>query len=129
MNSCPQIFSRYLKIANQACDDFTKDSGIAISVTYKAIDEKYQAGLVSEADRESEKSIVALLENLSQSTAFSEKNSGGADTPKNATSVWMIDPLDGTTNYIHQFPFFCISIGLEIDGELVLGVIDAPEAR
>src|SRR5258708_3370920 len=39
---------------------------------------------------------------------------------ENDKVIWMIDPLDGTTNYIHQFPFFCISIGLEINGELVL---------
>ena len=35
----------------------------------------------------------------------------------------MIDPLDGTTNYAHGFPWFCVSIGLEVEGEAVLGVI------
>lgn len=115
----------YLKIANQACDASRK-----ILDTYfgnlKTIDEKYQAGLVSEADRESEKSIVELIRKSFPDHGILGEEFGDSGSPKNASHVWMIDPLDGTTNYIHQFPFFCISIGLEIDGELVLGVIDAP---
>jgi myo-inositol-1(or 4)-monophosphatase len=39
---------------------------------------------------------------------------------------WVIDPLDGTTNYFHGFPFFAVSIGLERDGELIAGVIYDP---
>ena len=39
---------------------------------------------------------------------------------------WIIDPLDGTTNYAHRFPFFCVSIGLEVNGEPALGVVHAP---
>lgn len=39
---------------------------------------------------------------------------------------WIVDPLDGTTNYAHGFPFFCVSIGLEVDGELALGVAFDP---
>src|SRR5918912_1590603 len=38
----------------------------------------------------------------------------------------VIDPLDGTTNYAHGFPFFCVSIGLELEGELALGVAYSP---
>jgi myo-inositol-1(or 4)-monophosphatase len=40
--------------------------------------------------------------------------------------LWMIDPLDGTTNYVHRVPFFCISQGLELNGEMIMGVVDAP---
>jgi myo-inositol-1(or 4)-monophosphatase len=39
---------------------------------------------------------------------------------------WIIDPLDGTTNYVHGFPFFCVSIGLELDGAVILGVVYDP---
>jgi myo-inositol-1(or 4)-monophosphatase len=39
---------------------------------------------------------------------------------------WIIDPLDGTTNYAHGFPFFCVSIALEVEGRLALGVAYAP---
>ena len=40
--------------------------------------------------------------------------------------VWIVDPLDGTTNFAHSFPFFAVSIGLEIERELVLGVVFNP---
>jgi myo-inositol-1(or 4)-monophosphatase len=43
-----------------------------------------------------------------------------------ATGLWVIDPLDGTTNYVHGFPFFCASIGLEINGQVEVGVVHAP---
>lgn len=39
---------------------------------------------------------------------------------------WILDPLDGTTNYVHQFPIFCISLGLMVNEEIVLAVVDVP---
>ena len=39
---------------------------------------------------------------------------------------WIIDPLDGTTNYAHRFPYFCVSIGVELEGSILLGVIYDP---
>ncbi len=39
---------------------------------------------------------------------------------------WIVDPLDGTTNYAHQIPIFCVSIALERSGEVVLGVVHDP---
>ncbi len=116
-----------LKVAFEACDRSRAilDSHFG---NLRNVDEKFQAGLVSEADRESEKSIVELLRKSFPDHGILGEEFGrsdaGADTE--AKILWMIDPLDGTTNYVHQFPFFCISIGLEVDGELVLGVVDAP---
>lgn len=96
------------------------------------VDEKFQAGLVSEADRESEDVIKAVLLKAFPGHQILGEESGlsGDDdsrrTAANAHALWMVDPLDGTTNYVHRVPFFCISICLEIDGELCLGVVDAP---
>jgi len=45
---------------------------------------------------------------------------------KNSPWRWIIDPLDGTTNYLHGYPCFCVSIGLESEGEMTLGVIYNP---
>ena len=114
----------------QACDE----AGAVLKKHYgrlKSVDEKFQAGLVSEADRESEDTIKRLIHGqfpdhqiLGEETGLS-LGSGGA-----WKALWMIDPLDGTTNYVHRVPFFCISMGLEveIDGrrELLAGVVDAP---
>lgn len=93
----------------------------------KKVQEKHQAGLVSEADVESEKVITQELNKafpdigvLGEEGAYlNKKNEVEATT-------WIVDPLDGTTNYVHQFPIFCISIGLQVKGELVAGVVDVP---
>ncbi|MCS7047370.1 MAG: inositol monophosphatase, partial [Gemmataceae bacterium] len=43
-----------------------------------------------------------------------------------APPTWIVDPIDGTTNYVHDCPLYCVSIGLQIDGELVVGVVYDP---
>lgn len=94
------------------------------------IEEKDKAGLVSEADRESEKIIQAYLAEhcpevslLGEESAYLEKQQL---VRSHKGARWILDPLDGTTNFIHQFPIFCISLALEVDGELELGIIDMP---
>jgi myo-inositol-1(or 4)-monophosphatase len=50
-------------------------------------------------------------------------------TPDSRSSIparWIVDPLDGTTNYVHDCPTYCVSIGLEVNGELVVGVVYDP---
>jgi myo-inositol-1(or 4)-monophosphatase len=131
---------RYLDVAMKAADA-SKAVLNSHFGNLRKVEEKHQAGLVSEADRESEKTIVDLLrksfpdhgilgEEFGRSDTAPVSQQGVGQGPGGAsepTHLWMIDPLDGTTNYIHQFPFFCISIGLEVEGELVLGVVDAPQ--
>ena len=50
-------------------------------------------------------------------------------TRKNWTKCWMVDPLDGTTNFIHGLPLFCISLALEYQGEIVVGIIHVPQLK
>lgn len=50
----------------------------------------------------------------------------GGNKQLNSDYRWVIDPIDGTTNYAHGFPFFCISVGLQHRGEIVLGIVYAP---
>lgn len=95
------------------------------------IDSKEMAGLVSEADRECEKLMQSYLAEhcpdvgfLGEEQAYSENIELNTDF-KGAR--WILDPLDGTTNYIHQFPIFCISLALEVDGVLQIGIIDMPK--
>lgn len=94
------------------------------------IEHKFQAGLVSEADKESEKAIFEYLKKSFPSDIFLGEESAQLDQVQEKISKghgrWIIDPLDGTTNYIHQFPVFCVSIGYECDGEIQVGVIDVP---
>lgn len=97
----------------------------------KHIEEKDKAaGLVSEADRESEKIIKNRLAEafpdydfLGEETSYLE---GDTHFQKSIKPRWILDPLDGTTNFVHGFPIFCISLALEIDGEIQLGIVDMP---
>jgi myo-inositol-1(or 4)-monophosphatase len=95
------------------------------------IEEKSQMGLVTEADKESEAIIIKTLrkdfpnvEILGEESSYA-KHDKGPMTPSSG-GRWMIDPLDGTTNYVHQFPMYCISLALEVDGERAIGVVDVP---
>lgn len=95
------------------------------------VEEKFQAGLVSEADKESERVISEYLKQKFPQIEFlgEESSFAGAKVQSGragAAGRWILDPLDGTTNYIHRFPVFCISLALEMSGELVMGIIDVP---
>ncbi len=99
------------------------------------VEEKFQAGLVSEADKESERVIADFLKKkfpkidfLGEETFAKEHGTGGFPVwPKaGPEGRWILDPLDGTTNYIHRFPIFCISLALEYKGEIQVAVIDVP---
>ncbi len=85
---------------------------------------KGDANLVTEADRASEKLIVNRLR-----AAFPEHGIVGEEGTRDEHGSelrWYVDPLDGTTNFAHGFPVFCVSMGLERKGEVVAGVIYDP---
>ncbi len=94
------------------------------------IEVKEKAGLVSEADRECEILMKNYLAKYHPEIDFlGEETShlNHIDSFKSTRGArWILDPLDGTTNYIHQFPIFCISLALEVDGEIEIGIIDMP---
>ncbi len=90
------------------------------------VSEKLRAGLVSEADVESEKAIAAVLKKHFPDSKFMGEESGLDQKPGADDLLWIVDPLDGTTNYVHEFPIFCISIALKIGKTLEVGVVDVP---
>jgi myo-inositol-1(or 4)-monophosphatase len=93
------------------------------------VEEKFQAGIVSEADKESEKVIFSELKKTFPEAEFLGEESsvdGYSFRTPSEKGRWIIDPLDGTTNYVHRFPIFCISMGYEFQGQMQLAVIDVP---
>ncbi|MBX7230475.1 MAG: inositol monophosphatase [Bdellovibrionales bacterium] len=94
----------------------------------KKVREKHLAGLVSEADEASEEAIKALLISTLPIKFLGEESSAQTGLQGLATdSCWIVDPLDGTTNYVYGFPIFCISIGLMWESELVFGLVSVPK--
>lgn len=85
---------------------------------------KGEIDLVTEMDLASEASILEAIRRRFPEHAILAEESGRQDT--DSRYRWVVDPLDGTTNYAHGLPIFCVSLGLEKDGEPYLGVIYAP---
>ena len=70
------------------------------------------------------KSLVVGFRNTTLSAK--KTNPPEPDPVCDAPPTWIVDPLDGTTNYVHDCPLYCVSIGLQVAGELVVGVILDP---
>jgi myo-inositol-1(or 4)-monophosphatase len=85
---------------------------------------KGEYDLVTEADRASEKLIVERLRARFPSHAIVAEEGSGYETASDYR--WYVDPLDGTTNFAHSFPAFCVTLALEHAGELISGVIYDP---
>ncbi len=94
---------------------------------FRRLATKPDMSLVTEVDRHSEKLVLRTLRShFPDDQILGEET--GLSRGKNANGfTWHVDPLDGTTNFVHGFPFFCVSIGLELEpSQLVLGVIYQP---
>jgi myo-inositol-1(or 4)-monophosphatase len=92
------------------------------------IDKKGPIDLVTAADLQVEREFRALIgERFPSHTVLGEEQSSGAEVPSSPFR-WIIDPVDGTTNFAHGLALFCSSIALEIDGELAVGAVYDPMA-
>jgi myo-inositol-1(or 4)-monophosphatase len=77
--------------------------------------------VVTFADAEVQRRLVTALRELAPEIGFVGEEGLDASTP--GAPTWVLDPIDGTHNYVRGYPGFCVSIGLVVDGESVLGVI------
>lgn len=88
------------------------------------ISEKVDAGLVTNADLAAEKKAMGVLGKAFPEFGFLTEERDPILSP--SPGRWIIDPLDGTTNYVHGYPMFCVSIAAEWNGKVVVGVIYHP---
>jgi myo-inositol-1(or 4)-monophosphatase len=98
--------------------DFGEVSQLQVSV-------KGPANFVSAADHRAEETLYRELSRARPGYGFLMEERGavaGSDT----SHRWIVDPLDGTTNFLHSIPLFAISVGLERDGQMIAGVIYNP---
>jgi myo-inositol-1(or 4)-monophosphatase len=98
--------------------------GRALRITNKS-----ELDLVTESDLASEKLIIDRIKTYHPRHAILAEESGASSPPTAEAQSewrWIIDPLDGTTNYAHGYPTFCVSIGLEHNGRMEVGVIYDP---
>jgi len=90
----------------------------------KTIDKKGEIDLVTEADIRSEKAVLRVIRDNFPGDGLLTEESG--EIENHSERLWLIDPLDGTTNYAHCFPFFAVSIALQVKGETVAGQVFNP---
>jgi myo-inositol-1(or 4)-monophosphatase len=112
-----------------AAERIAAEAGALLRDSYGRVParEKGPADLVTEADFASQRLIARLLnEEFSGHTLLAEEEGAGAETDYDAPWRWIVDPLDGTINFAHGFPFWAVSIALEHAGRLVVGVVLNP---
>lgn len=88
------------------------------------VEYKAKNSLVTEADRVAEDLIIGMIKETYPAHGILAEESGTQRVGSNYR--WIIDPLDGTTNFAHAYPFFSVSIALEISGEVKIGLIYDP---
>jgi myo-inositol-1(or 4)-monophosphatase len=103
------------------------EAGVLLREAYGrvAAREKRPGDLVTDADLASQRLIAGRLEEaFPDHTLLAEEEGVGPDPSR--PFRWVVDPLDGTINFAHGFPFWCVSIALEHEGRLVVGVVHNP---
>jgi myo-inositol-1(or 4)-monophosphatase len=105
---------------------FAREAGVILLEGFgrtHVAERKGAIDLVTEYDRRSEAVILGRIrERFPGHRVLAEESGAAGDHPVR----WLIDPLDGTTNFAHNYPFFCVSIGVEVEGRMVAGAIHDP---
>lgn len=94
-----------------------------------AYEEKSRNDFVSEIDQQVEKEIIAQLQKAYPDHSFTGEESGRSGNTENAEYEWIIDPIDGTTNFLHSIPHFAISIACIHKGQTLHAVVLDPMKR
>src|SRR6266567_4388147 len=113
----------YLNIAV----DIARESGALLAKFFTRpleISYKRPSDLVTDADRRSEALIIERLQSQFPKHSIMAEEGGGGKT--DSDYCWYVDPLDGTTNFAHGFPVFCVTLGLAYRDEVIAGVVYDP---
>lgn len=117
LNTAVKAARRAAAIINRASFDLDR-----VKVT-----EKQHNDFVTEVDQAAEQAIIEVLKTAYPDHAvLAEESGASANLNDENENVWIIDPLDGTTNFIHGFPQYCVSIALQQRGQITQGVVYDP---
>ena len=106
-----------IDISKKAGSIIKKGFGTAFKIEYKT----NESNLVTEIDKASEELIINFIKE--KYPAHSILAEEGGDVRKNSEYLWVVDPLDGTTNFAHGLPIFSVSIGVQKNGETIAAVV------
>lgn len=98
----------------------------ALDVEAVRVSLKQTNDFVTEVDQAAETAIIETLLTAYPGHGILAEESGSEHGAKDSEFVWIIDPLDGTTNFIHGFPFYCVSIALSVRGKIEQAVVYDP---
>ena len=98
----------------------------ALDVEAVRVSQKQVNDFVTEVDHASEQAIIDTLLAAYPDHGFLAEESGNERGNPKADHIWIIDPLDGTTNFIHGFPVYCVSIALQVRGRIEQAVVYDP---
>jgi len=122
MNSISANLNIMIKASEKASKILIRDFG---EIEKLQISVKGPSDFVSSADTKAEKIIISeLIKTKKNYSILSEEDGSKINT--DSKNVWIIDPIDGTTNFLHGVPHFAISIALKSDNEIISGVIYDP---
>lgn len=117
------MYTEFLKVAEYAARTagsiLLKHLGQPLEVEFKG-----DADLVTKVDRLSEEAIVSIIRGIYPDHQILAEE--GTNRESGSKFRWIIDPIDGTTNYAHNFPCFAVSIGFEVSGQMSAGVVYDP---
>ncbi|MBN2693691.1 inositol monophosphatase [bacterium] len=116
--------NKHLEYAKQ----FAKEAGVLILKKFRnplEIEKKGVVDIVTDADKKAEAYIIGSIYHRFPQDSILAEESGEIDK-KSSSYRWIIDPIDGTTNFAQGFSMFAVSIGIEYEGELVIGVVYIP---
>ena len=122
MNSISANLNLMIKASEKASKTIIRDFG---ELENLQVSKKGPKDFVTKTDKRVEKIIIEELAKSKKNYSFITEETGKI-LNKNKNIFWIIDPIDGTINFLHGVPHFAISIALQIDGEIVSGLIYDP---
>lgn len=117
-------------ISRKYMEDLAESAGRVLLKYYRRrykVEHKQGEGIVTEADKAAETQVIKnILRKYPNSSIIAEES---GEYQGDNSLCWVIDPLDGTTNFAHGFPWFCVSIGVTLNGKLHAGVVHHPTSN